>query len=502
MRSATQFWYRIVAAALIVGSFCDAHLAHGQSTTPETIDFATHIKPILVAKCYECHSPSTLQGGGVRLDQAAQAKSGGYSQRPLLGGSLETNEIYRRITSTDPTYRMPKGKEPLSTEEIALIRRWVEAGTPWPDEKSAEAVPSNWFNRDAWLAWGERWLNEVPGFVVWLCVLLALQLGFLFSERYKRAVKEQKPWTTKTPARWLSPLKSVGAAHYLLIVTAMGLILSLLVIVGMQSQLRDLKAAAAATHPGGGGSIPLNTYTVYGNPPKPARPIHPRRLSGTYYRGNCERNAELFNGGNYRTATLRVSLTDQQGKSLNYGDRVEADRIWVRFELERAKGTTEQLFGDAIEKSVFLTSQPLTTMMAALKNPVARVHVVRPGWSWEAKYPIEIRPNEPNQTVSGLVYAYQGTAEEKQARGTYHFGIQYSIHLKDHIVQPDSELWMGSLFWSPALEPPNHNRIPMTQWFNHDPIPEITGKNSTNPKLLGIPEHLQKPASTKPSERK
>jgi hypothetical protein len=35
----------------------------------------------------------------------------------------------------------------------------------------------------------------------------------------------------------------------------------------------------------------------------------------------------------------------------------------------------------------------------------------------------------------------------------------------------------------------------LKEWFDDQPIPEITGKNSTDPKLLGIPEHLPKPDS-------
>src|SRR5262249_22020177 len=43
------------------------------------------------------------------------------------------------------------------------------------------------------------------------------------------------------------------------------------------------------------------------------RPKHPPRMSGEYYRGNDERNAALFNGGFYRTCTLRVGLVQPDG---------------------------------------------------------------------------------------------------------------------------------------------------------------------------------------------
>ena len=32
----------------------------------------------------------------------------------------------------------------------------------------------------------------------------------------------------------------------------------------------------------------------------------------------------------------------------------------------------------------------------------------------------------------------------------------------------------------------------MSQWFSHEPIPELTGENVDDPELLGIDEHLSK----------
>src|SRR5947208_11944027 len=53
--------------------------------------------------------------------------------------------MIKRITATDPAVRMPKSKngtepgDPLSSREIALIRRWIEQGAPW--EKHWSFIP-------------------------------------------------------------------------------------------------------------------------------------------------------------------------------------------------------------------------------------------------------------------------------------------------------------------------------------------------------------------------
>lgn len=483
----------IVILAICGGGLvpCDAW---AQSAPASKIDFAAHIKPILHAKCVECHGP-TMTSGGVRFDRRAGVAAGGYSQHPLLGGTLETNEIYRRIDSKDPSYRMPKGKPALSPAEVALFRRWVAAGTPWPADPLSEeelVARRQWVSREAWLDYGDRWLNEVPGLIPWLCVMLVLQVGLLCIERYKQAAQRGTNWTTLPRWRWLNPLRRIGVTQYLLIVSLMTLVLSWQIIWGMREQRRLLeKSVAESGRPAATGG-PQNAFSIYGNPPVPFRPNHPPRLSGVYYRGNCERNVQLFNGGNYRTATLRVALIGPDGQTFQQGDVVPANGLSIRFELERAKGTTETLFGDSISRAVILTKQVLTENLTPVTEPIERVRVVQPEWKWEAIVPLK-GPRDGDVTLmSGLIYVYHGAVDGDQARGTLHYGIKYDLKLKDLKLLPESEVWLGSLFWTSALENPISGKVPLKEWFDHQPIPEITGPNSTDPKLLGIPEHVQK----------
>ena len=47
---------------------------------------------------------------------------------------------------------------------------------------------------------------------------------------------------------------------------------------------------------------------------------------------------------------------------------------------------------------------------------------------------------------------------------------------------------MSAVYTNPRIAHPH--RVPWTEWFDHHPIPEITGPNSGDPKLLGVEEHL------------
>ena len=81
------------------------------------------------------------------------------------------------------------------------------------------------------------------------------------------------------------------------------------------------------------------TFSDYGSPPTPRRPPLSPRLSATYYRGNDERSARLFNGGHYRTATFNVSVRGANGVR-KAGDALNGPII-IRIEIVRAPFTPD-----------------------------------------------------------------------------------------------------------------------------------------------------------------
>ena len=95
----------------------------------ELIDFTRDIRPILQRHCTSCH-------GGVRreasLSLLAPGENGESGQALVVAGKPEASELYRRIIATDASERMPAENPPLAAGQIALIRRWIEAGATWP----------------------------------------------------------------------------------------------------------------------------------------------------------------------------------------------------------------------------------------------------------------------------------------------------------------------------------------------------------------------------------
>ena len=98
------------------------------------MDYNQHVKPILSDKCFACHGPDKAkQKAGLRLDQS----TGAYGLLPespgkvaIAPGKLAKSEMFHRIISADPEYKMPTPKShlDLSAKEKAYLIKWIEEG--------------------------------------------------------------------------------------------------------------------------------------------------------------------------------------------------------------------------------------------------------------------------------------------------------------------------------------------------------------------------------------
>jgi hypothetical protein len=89
------------------------------------VDFASEIRPLLSANCFQCHGPdSNKREAKLRLDLADDSFLAAL-------GELGNSEILRRISSHDEDVRMPPPDSrlnPLSKRQIKLITDWISQG--------------------------------------------------------------------------------------------------------------------------------------------------------------------------------------------------------------------------------------------------------------------------------------------------------------------------------------------------------------------------------------
>jgi ankyrin repeat protein len=105
---------------------------------PRRVDFGRDVAPIFKSHCIECHGP-TLQSNGLRLDRRADAMRGG-TIADIGPGNAEGSRLYLRLIGSEYGLQMPP-TGPLSADDVATIRAWIDQGAIWPDELSGESSP-------------------------------------------------------------------------------------------------------------------------------------------------------------------------------------------------------------------------------------------------------------------------------------------------------------------------------------------------------------------------
>ena len=424
------------------------------------VDFLRDVEPIFRQHCYSCHGPHTADAG-LRLDRLEDARRGGFSGGQILGGSLDKNELWHRVATPEPDFRMPKNEDPLSARDLDVLKRWIQQGSPWTnaagltvsDDDHMETAPGI---RDV----ADSMAKKYAWPLLALCVLLLLAV---------RARKGSSVW--KRILGWLQPAHVVIVACMLMIVSSMG-------VIKQTSKEKD-----RAVHKLQDASQTSQVYKyLFGNPPRPHHaPVAPT-LDVTYYRGNDERTPNLYNGGKYRTATLSLSLRDKRGNKLSVGDDVPADGLFMRFDIERSPNSAARMYATDRMKGVFLSEVWFDwRTVTRLSKPAIFLETVKENWAWYADVPLGALPDG---THSAYRYVYVNYRDDGRPFSPQaHYGVQADLIIEDGKVAEGSDLWLGNLFWNVAMEPPPVNfKTPAAEWLNHEPLPEIEDGHSYHEK--------------------
>ena len=118
-------------AAVLAGA--PAAFTRGESPDPKGVDFfETKIRPILVERCYECHSAESKRlRGKLLLDTKAGWEKGGDTGPAIVPGKPEESLLIEAIGWDNEAMKMPpKGK--LPPDAVAALTDWVKMGAPDP----------------------------------------------------------------------------------------------------------------------------------------------------------------------------------------------------------------------------------------------------------------------------------------------------------------------------------------------------------------------------------
>jgi hypothetical protein len=135
----------ISAIALMVASCFKRNETSPSRSFNGVISYNFDIRPILSDKCFACHGPDAQnREAGLRLDvsEGAFAKLQDGKSVAIFPGQPEKSELYKRITSADPSYQMPTPESHLgllSDTEIGLLKKWIEQGGKYEKHWAFEA---------------------------------------------------------------------------------------------------------------------------------------------------------------------------------------------------------------------------------------------------------------------------------------------------------------------------------------------------------------------------
>jgi hypothetical protein len=123
-----------------------ALLVFALSAWGQTEYFEQHIRPLLAANCYPCHSAKAARPmGGLLLDtKAGMLKGGGSGAPAVVPGKPDESLIVTAVRGTGPL-KMPPGKK-LEASEIEALVEWIKMGAPDPRTEGATtaAAPYDW----------------------------------------------------------------------------------------------------------------------------------------------------------------------------------------------------------------------------------------------------------------------------------------------------------------------------------------------------------------------
>lgn len=151
-------WVAIVCLRLVIAVpvgavpvIAESALAREPAPLPPAatveIDYSRQIRPLLEARCLECHGPDA-QESHFRVDRRQSLLEGGDIGEPaVLVGNSGQSHLVRIVAGEDPALVMPPEGDPLNgplnPAEIGLLRAWIDQGLKMPEAEPMAAVGSD-----------------------------------------------------------------------------------------------------------------------------------------------------------------------------------------------------------------------------------------------------------------------------------------------------------------------------------------------------------------------
>ena len=120
----------------------DAPKADLPPAATKQVDYVADVKPILKDRCWSCHG-ADKQKGKLRLDGKAEALKGGDSGVAIKAGDSANSLLIQVVVGSHPDIDiMPPKGDPLTAEQVGILRAWIDQGVQWPDAEATAPAPT------------------------------------------------------------------------------------------------------------------------------------------------------------------------------------------------------------------------------------------------------------------------------------------------------------------------------------------------------------------------
>lgn len=112
-----------------------------RSAEAPKVDFARHVKPVLISRCINCHHTGTLLGE-LSLENRAMAFKKRVNGPVILPGKPDSSMIYLvlKLPAKNPK-AMPAAGHRVTDKEIDIIYDWIKQGAEWPEGSAGVLKP-------------------------------------------------------------------------------------------------------------------------------------------------------------------------------------------------------------------------------------------------------------------------------------------------------------------------------------------------------------------------
>jgi mono/diheme cytochrome c family protein len=143
-----------LAVGLAVLALTCASVARADGAPAAKVDYIKDVKPIFDKSCVKCHSldaakPKKKAAAEFRLDDKTAMLKGGRSGKAIIPGDSKNSLLSKLLSGPvprpvkdgdddkdiDPMPKAKKGEKwkPLSDDQVAVIRAWIDQGANMPD---------------------------------------------------------------------------------------------------------------------------------------------------------------------------------------------------------------------------------------------------------------------------------------------------------------------------------------------------------------------------------